>query len=289
MSEYRIVRFPQAHSSRFSEINSDTCGFADVCSHARIIGGQVVTRCVVPWIVRLETLLSEDRRMRCGGTIITDSVVLTAAHCILHPNSSTRGIYVYVDGMNKTKGLRRRAQAVAVHPHYDDKIYANDIAIIKLKKKIDFKQWVIPVCLPDNKKMSVTIEYITAGWGLTAEHGKLPKTLRAVRLTRMPDDECEAALEQSEQRSINHASLLCTNNDGKGFCSGDSGGPLVGFRSDLRWELVGIVSFNFGCSHAWGPSVFTRVSYFMPWIKRQLRGGTNWRRFRGGHLGGCVL
>ncbi|XP_077494510.1 ovochymase-2-like [Amblyomma americanum] len=273
--------FQKTQSSKLSEINSEACGFANVCSQARIIGGAKISRCVVPWIVRLEVKLSQQNGMRCGGTIITDRVILTAAHCIRNKNYSTRAIHIYIDPTEKTAGLRRQAQQVVVHPDYNDQIYANDIALIKVNKKIEFQEWIMPACLPDSKDMSVTVEYITAGWGLTSEHAKLPKALRAVRLTRMPDGECEKILKQSAQQAIDSATFLCTYHADRGFCAGDSGGPLVGFRSDLRWELVGIVSFNFGCEHAWGPSVFTRVSYFMPWIKRQLMSNSNWRRFHG--------
>lgn len=152
--------------------------------------------------------------------------------------------------------------------------YHNDIALIRLKKVIQFNEYLKPVCLPfsnfnERERDAMTevqvppSQLVLAGWGRTLNSSDVAAK-RASVLPVWPEARCL----EDEKRNRNQ---ICAGKKNKGSCGGDSGGPLMHRRriskQDKRMVIEGIVSYGVGvCANQFWPSVFTRVRSFEKWI-----------------------
>ena len=126
--------------------------------NSRIVGGENATT-PIPWQVHV------DRG--CGGTILDETTILSAAHCFpfFRPNAD------YIEAGIKTRASLD-AQKIFVketikHPMYNPRNYDNDIAILKLKSPLTFNENVKPACLPHPSfRPENTGEIaVISGWG----------------------------------------------------------------------------------------------------------------------------
>ena len=205
----------------------------------------------------------------CGGTLINDRHVLTAAHCVFGDLRVNLRIVV---GLHKLSNLSAStAQTIVVsqvfsHEGYDRSRLINDIAVLRLQRPVQLNQYVSPICLPGPDAQEFN-PVTTIGWGVTTENGFLSDTLQQVTL----------AVLNGEARSAYGADFNVTRQIAAGIravgdkdsCQGDSGGPLM-FLSNHQWYLNGVVSFGFGCARALNPGVYTRVSAYVSWVQQQI-------------------
>ncbi|XP_051519860.1 coagulation factor XI-like [Myxocyprinus asiaticus] len=233
----------------------------------RVFGGVDAKSGKWPWQVSLQKWGNHF----CGGSIIGEKWVLTAAHCFKFPN-----IQISVSaGLTKLSeaGVKYDVEQVITHPGYDDSTLENDITLLKLKTPITFSDHIAPVCLVERaievgflgKKCSVT------GWGKLST-GWFPDVLQEAQVPLIGSDSCKVMLpvEGSRPQKILKTNL-CAGYPQGGIdtCQGDSGGPLV-CEVDNTWYLTGITSWGLGCAEANKPGVYTRVSYYLDWIKRTM-------------------
>lgn len=124
------------------------------------------------------------------------------------------------------------------------------------------------VCLPKpNTDYTVGENATVSGWGVMTEgEGTISNVLNAVEVPIVSYEECKEAYGQRVNRDHVCAGL---KQGGKDSCQGDSGGPLVRRRGSQS-ELVGIVSFGYGCAQAGSPGVYTKVANYIDWIERNL-------------------
>lgn len=261
----------------------------------KIINGIRAKLNELPWMALIAYTVRSGSPFRCGGTIISDRYVLTAAHCVKLLPSSMKPISVRlgehdidsdkdceeVDPGDPTSQVCAPApqdipiEQVIAHANYVGKpTLQNDVALIRLTRPADFTpDSVRPVCLPtglpqqtlnlDGKKV------IVSGWGVT-ETGQTSKVLLKVFVPVNSYEVCSAAYKGTV--GISSISQLCAGGikDGGDSCSGDSGGPLTSFGAILgstRNVQHGIVSFGpRNCGSAGQPGVYTRVGHFMKWI-----------------------
>nr|XP_033809337.1 ovochymase-1 isoform X2 [Geotrypetes seraphini] len=226
---------------------------------ARIIGGITSHIGEHPWQASLKITGSHF----CGGSIIGEDLVVTAAHCLIHVDQSLLQKLTVTVGEHDLKHIDEQEQNIQVerilfHPHYDNRGNMNsDIALLYLKQKIQFGTLVQPACLPHkNEKFEAGTLCITSGWGRTNESGEIATLLQSVELPLVEEGTCNFALNSLGLSTIDE-SMICAGfpDGGKDACQGDSGGPLVCRKHSGIWVLTGVTSWGIGCARSWGKRV----------------------------------
>ncbi|XP_070956371.1 chymotrypsin-like elastase family member 2A isoform X1 [Macaca nemestrina] len=238
-------------------------------SVTRVVGGEEATPNSWPWQVSLQYTSNGKWYHTCGGSLITNNWVLTAAHCI----SSSRTYRVVLGRHNldiaESGSLAVRVSKTVVHQNWNSNQVSKgyDIALLKLANPVSLTDKIQLACLPPAGTILPNNYpcYVT-GWGRLRTNGPLPDVLQQGRLLVVDYATCSSS---GWWGSTVKTSMICAGGDGKiSSCNGDSGGPLNCQASDGRWEVHGIVSFgsSLGCNYYHKPSVFTRVSNYINWI-----------------------
>merc|ERR1711971_59149 len=254
--------------------SSCSCGLPSV-DRTRIVNGAEAKAHSYPWIIAMMTGRGE---YYCGGSIISNQWILTAAHCVSgEPNNPAKDMYVRLGDHDMTdKGDAPNADTFQVdyyihHSNYNEETTNNDIALLKLKKKIDFKKYsgtVAPVCLPDLPRKYYGETVTVSGWGLLSDGGKAAKKLQEVDLEIIWMKECREDFHY--KKSWISSKMMCTFKQNSDACQGDSGGPLVRVNpTSGRYEQVGVVSWGIGCASPKYPGVFVKLSHYLSWILKK--------------------
>ncbi|EDL13401.1 mCG19991, isoform CRA_a [Mus musculus] len=214
---------------------------------SRVVGGQEATPNTWPWQVSLQVLSSGRWRHNCGGSLVANNWVLTAAHCL--SNYQTYRVLLGAHSLSNPGAGSAAVQVskLVVHQRWNSQNVGNgyDIALIKLASPVTLSKNIQTACLPP------------AGTILPRNYGRLLVVDYAT---------CSSA---SWWGSSVKSSMVCAGGDGvTSSCNGDSGGPLNCRASNGQWQVHGIVSFgsSLGCNYPRKPSVFTRVSNYIDWI-----------------------
>ncbi|XP_059490139.1 serine protease 53-like [Neocloeon triangulifer] len=233
---------------------------------SKIIGGSLATAGQFPYIA---AVLNNGVEF-CGGVLISDYTVLTAAHC------TTGGVYyeVILGALNYNNAaepgrLVVTATKVRVHQAYDDFTLANDIAVIEFDSRINLTSTIQTARLPGWSQNGLKFEDIparTAGWGWTYEgENAINPDLLYVDVTTIYDDLCLAYY-----GNLYDASQICidTSFGTAGTCNSDAGGPLVIVDSDGLDTVIGIANYvaDDGCEGV-GPQGFARLSGHLDWLE----------------------
>ena len=208
-----------------------------------IIGGSDAIPHSIPWQV-ISLPSSRDRLKACGGTLISNRHVLTAAHCETERLSGMVIVGAHsIEGPQVTSdGIKHRVCKIEIHPNYNEGTREYDIAILHLKEPVEFNFNVAPACLPDERfswnetgrKMTVS------GWGLLKygrdERGNwndnpynmLPRKLQKLEVPGINIDKCRKMYAAHPDRKHNIAdNMICAGDRKNGkisACQGDSGG-----------------------------------------------------------------
>lgn len=232
-----------------------------------------------PYMVYITSVREESKTStklkNCGGSLIRQNLVLTAAHCI-NPKI-IEGIGVYL-GRHNSPALGawpdNTVTDVWIHPGYShENRYHNDIAILVLKKPVDYNKHIKRICLPDSNFVNYT-EAIQTGWGLTDGKSNVGSSvLKELKLHPNNETKCEDMVkvgnETNDELSVKLNQIICTQSIGANFtCDGDSGGPLV-VEEAGKFVQIGIVSMSKGnCGADEKQLLHTRVSAYMFDIKK---------------------
>ncbi|XP_054553598.1 chymotrypsinogen B-like [Talpa occidentalis] len=228
----------------------------------RIVNGKTAVPGSWPWQV---SLLDSIGFHYCGGSLINESWVVTAAHCKVRTfHNVVAGV---IDRRSKTKKNMQvlRIAQVFDHPNFNVTTASNDIALVKLATPARFSSVVSPVCLPSAQdNFTAGSLCVTTGWGRTHYQGAGPMKLHQATMPLLSNAEC-----MRSWGSDIIDSMVCAAGNRITVCKGDSGGPLV-CQKDGAWNLVGVVSWASDTCFISVPTVCTRVTEFMPWIEEIL-------------------
>ncbi|KAI7815458.1 Serine protease, partial [Rhyzopertha dominica] len=188
----------------------------------------------------------------CGGSIISPKYVVTAAHCT---DGSTATLLSIRAGstLRNQGGTVVNVAAIHQNPDFDWSYIDYDISILELAEELEFSSSIGPISLPEvNQIVEAGTNSTVTGWGTTTEGGSLPSILQVVQVPIVSLEECRAAYGQADVTDR----MVCAGytEGGKDACQGDSGGPLV-----VGDELIGIVSWGYGCARPNYPGVYGSV------------------------------
>jgi len=225
----------------------------------RIVGGERTDIKQHPWQVALQV----QGNFSCGGSIIAETWVLTAAHCFLNSKQANdwrvkAGATNYASG-----GPWEQIERIVIHPKYNASNYEHDIALVKLKSKTNGR---VIARAPASMTVPVGQPLEVTGWGVTAEGGAGSRVLQRAIIPHADIVACNAP---SSYDGKIMPGMMCAGQKEGGVdaCQGDSGGPLV-WRSQDGPILVGLVSWGEGCANNYG--VYTRVGAYTDWIDKEL-------------------
>lgn len=224
----------------------------------RIVGGDDTTIEEYPWQISMTSFGSH----RCGGSILSPTKIITAAHCV-------RGVQIPYIGVRAGSSLRTSGgvhilvRRIIEHENYNVPIYFdNDIALMFMESAFTFGAGIQAVALPPQ---GLVVAHGTAsrvsGWGALSQGGPPPDVLQVVTVPIVSNDICGDAYE--ELNPITDG-MICAGDleaGGRDACQGDSGGPLV-----VGNVLHGLVSWGYGCAQPGFPGVNARVAHYREWI-----------------------
>lgn len=226
-----------------------------------IIGGHEAKPHSRPYMAYLQIMDEYSGSKKCGGFLIREDFVLTAAHC----SGSKINVTLGAHNIKEQEKMQQIIPVVKIipHPAYNSKTISNDIMLLKLKSKAKRSSAVKPLNLPRrNVKVKPGDVCYVAGWGKLGPMGKYSDTLQEVELTVQEDQKCESYL----KNYFDKANEICAGDPKikRASFRGDSGGPLV-----CKKVAAGIVSY--GQNDGSTPRAFTKVSTFLSWIKKTMK------------------
>ncbi|XP_063969637.1 atrial natriuretic peptide-converting enzyme-like isoform X2 [Lytechinus pictus] len=233
---------------------------------ARIIGGSSAKRGNWPWQAQL---ILRGSGHYCGGTLIDESHVLTAAHCFQRYGKSSFKVRLgeHHQFINESSEQDFRISCLYKHPEYNSKTTNNDIAVIRLDRPAQITSFVTPACLPTEGEFGNNHQCWISGWGNTG-NDRYPSRLQEARVPLLPRETCTRANVYGRKLTDK---MLCAGylQGGIDSCDGDSGGPLVCENSESIWKVVGVTSWGYGCAQPNAPGVYAVVTQYLGWINEK--------------------
>jgi len=264
--------------------NQDSCG---ITTGIRIVNGVEARPGSWPWQVVLgqprnpNFFSAADFRVICGGTLISPSVILTAAHCFTSGSSSNTPTHARMGEHDITTSselsgtVQRRIQRTVLHEGWDKVSLVNDIALVKISgNPLTYTTRIRAACLPfDYQGVTDTSiqpsPYVT-GFGALEDGQPSATKLFQAKVPVVGHEACRSAYSgvRNVRLTRNH---ICAGQGNADTCAGDSGGPMLSDRFRNRWSVIGITSYGVSCANAQYPGVYTRVDRYLDWISSKLK------------------
>ncbi|XP_016954745.1 phenoloxidase-activating factor 2 [Drosophila biarmipes] len=252
------------------------------CGHSNPNGLDNTTRTFVdqakpnefPWIV---ALMKQKVHFFGAGTLVTENVVVTAAH-LVHDKSVND--FVIAGGawdlheLFRSTVVTRAPARIISHPEFSTITGANNIALIILDVSFEMKPHIGTICWPNSEVSLQQERCVVAGWGVKLSVLSYPFRQKKIDLPLLNKDICEDRLRRMLGRSyLLNPTMLCAGGErGRDACRGDGGSPLMcpvpGHPT--TFEFVGIVNSGISCGQENVPGLYTNVRQMKPWIDRHL-------------------
>ncbi|CRK97474.1 CLUMA_CG010863, isoform A [Clunio marinus] len=243
------------------------------------------TEITFPWHATLFIKRGNEFMFACGATLITELVVLSAAHCFAHVNESEVKIAIgarhsnFTESLNKDSAKYFDAQRIIRHPLYLDVLgnYGSDIALVELNETVTLNYEIHPACIDwelDDITSHLTRNQLgtIVGMGVT-ENDTNSEVIRMTLLPIVANEDCIKLQPRDFQKFVTFTTFCAGWGNGTSLCNGDSGGGLMFLSRDLKtWKVQGIVSLSprrqstFFCD-PYKFTVFTKVGLYVKWIK----------------------
>ncbi|XP_076641108.1 chymotrypsin-2-like [Halictus rubicundus] len=221
----------------------------------RIVGGHDAQQGMYPY----QAIIKVEKNFMCGGSIISEHLILTAAHCIYRQDVTKYEVIVgtYYLSSSTNPGVSYSAKQLIWHSGYDSQLLRNDIGLIRLNDRISFNTSRIePIPLASVDYVAPNTNAVVTGWGKLSAGGQVSPFLQEITLKILSQDVCKTIW----QGNVKESQICTFTKQYEGVCNGDSGGPLV-----VDGKQVGIVSFGIPCGRG-APDVYTRVYSYKSWI-----------------------
>ncbi|XP_017526018.1 anionic trypsin [Manis javanica] len=217
----------------------------------KIVGGYTCSENSIPYQVSLNSGYHF-----CGGSLINDEWVVSAAHCYKSRIQVRLGEH-NIDVLEGGEQFIDSAKVIR-HSKFSSWTLDNDIMLIKLSSPAVISSRVSTIALPTACAPAGT-HCLISGWGNTLSSGtNYPELLQCLDAPLLSQAQCEASYPGQITDNMVCAGFL---EGGKDSCQGDSGGPVV-----CNGQLQGIVSWGYGCAQKNKPGVYTKVCNFVDWI-----------------------
>ncbi|XP_037944773.1 trypsin alpha [Teleopsis dalmanni] len=220
----------------------------------RIVGGSATTISSFPWQISLQRSGSHS----CGGSIYSSNIIVTAAHCLQSVSASVLQVRAGSTYWN-SGGVVSKVAAFKNHEGYNANTMVNDIAVIRLSSSLSLSSTIKTIGLATTAPANGA-SAVVSGWGtLSSGSSSIPTTLQYVNVNIVSQSAC-ASSTYGYGSSIK-STMICAYTVGKDACQGDSGGPLVS-----GGNLVGVVSWGYGCAYTNYPGVYADVAVLRTWV-----------------------
>ncbi|CAH2092607.1 unnamed protein product [Euphydryas editha] len=258
---HEAIGIPEATRIELAERAQDFDG-------TKIIGGQNSALGANPHLGGLIIVLTSGRQSVCGSSLLTNTRLVTAAHCWRDSNSQARQFTVVLGSLRLfSGGVRIETRNVQVHASYNTQNFNNDVAVISISH-VSFTNAIQRVALATGNNNYAGAWATAAGFGKTSDSAGISnsQSQKHVSMQVITNAACTGTF----GASVIVASTLCTATNAGSTCNGDSGGPLV-IGSGTSRQLIGITSFgsSSGCSRGL-PAGFARITSFASWINARL-------------------
>ncbi|XP_041378881.1 uncharacterized protein LOC121391255 [Gigantopelta aegis] len=256
------------------------CGrphLVDDSVNMRISSGRESPTGAAPWHVIIRE--KELGVTYCGGSLITDRWVMTAAHCVFRFKDIFKtdfrkdnvDLYLGTKHCRGEGGVHRSLKNYIIHPRFNGSFHNNDIVLFELDRPVVFNDVILPICL---EKLPFVEELLKSGrlgmvtgCGQLYEDGRSPLYLNEVRIPYVNRNECNRRVVAIPDAQFTE-SMICAGYQRSmhgDACAGDSGGAFV-MEYHGRWIQVGIVSWGVGCDRQNQYGYYTHVGKFYDWI-----------------------
>ncbi|XP_063898952.1 CLIP domain-containing serine protease C9 isoform X1 [Helicoverpa armigera] len=211
----------------------------------------------------------------CGGSVISERYILTAAHCMSQPSVGPVK-YIALGILRRSDPLdmwqRYNVRRVVPHPEYQSPSKYHDIALLETDTEISFNNAVHPACLHTKGEADEVLTF--TGWGALGHRQPLADTLQTLNISRFSEEECKQHYPPHRHllQGYNHTTQMCYGDrvTVADSCEGDSGGPLQSKTLDEHHcvtTVVGVTSAGKQCGITAGSGLYTRVIHYVPWIE----------------------
>lgn len=254
------------------------CGVPAPITSPLIVNGQDTSPGQWPWHTAVYYWEKQSTHYKCGGTLINEWFVVTAAHCVTDGSGNILAtdvilIRLGIHDLKKLPKLVKQHDVTSIHksPSYNSDTLMNDIALLKLRSKAEYDNFVRPACLYGSDDL--TEKYGTAiGFGFT-EKDVLSDVLKSAS---MPVVDHQTCLESDRDffGPLLTRGMVCAGYTVQNatVCNGDSGGGFF-MKKGNKWYLAGIISvtrLREGPAEVYcqlkGYAIFTKVSNYLSWI-----------------------
>lgn len=239
-------------------------------SDIRIVGGKDAMENEVPFIVSLR----KKGQHFCGGSLINETWVVTAAHCIAGMGKPDDILVGSIDVNGSETSTKVKVDTAIIHPGYNKNASSNDYALVKLKNPVKAE-------FAELNKIQMTDldikDFVVAGWGAMKENAyTTPDKLQILTVPYVEQKTCENQFQDIEKSPVPYLdeTMFCAGSKegGKDACQGDSGGPIFYQpRDSKRYILLGIVSWGYGCARKDLSGVYSNVVTEISWFENTIK------------------